>query len=175
MADITLDHMTFTGGGQTYNIPLKPPMVSYREARERVVAMDRDCVEALGISDVTIKEYIPPTGLYAIEFLIIVATFLGYSQRWWFGKGQIVEAYLGSAFAQFSWNVQRYLFSGMLAIHAGEMAWFIRSRLRRHSVSPRSLIWWQWAGSTFIEGVFAIGRFNSLVVRKQEAKEKQKH
>jgi len=175
MTDVDLDAMTFTCNGKNYNIPFDPPMKSYREARERAVEMDKQSLAGLKKSDITVKEFVPPTGLYAIPFLIIAATFLGYSQRWWFAKGAIVERLLGQGFAKFSWTVQPWLISFMLCLHTAEAIYLARNQLRRHSLNPRTLPWWQWVGTTFIEGQFAFKRFKDLVARKREAKEKQKH
>ena len=175
MANINLDEMTFACGKQTYQIPLKPPMSSFREARERAVQMEKESLQGLGKSDITVNEFVPPTGIYALEFAIVAATFLAYSQRWWFAKGQIVEHLLGAGFAKFSWTIQPYLITFMVGLHAAELVYFIRSHLYRHSVNVRSHIWWQWVGFTFVEGQFAFKRFNDLVRRRQQEKAKQKH
>lgn len=175
MEDIDLNGMAFVCGGKTYRLPFDPPMSTYREARERVVEMDKQCLQALGKSDITIKEFVPPTSLYLVEFMVIMATFIAYSQRWWFTKGAVVERILGHAFARFSWTIQPWLITFVVGIHVVELAYFIRNHLRRHSVNIRTALWWKWVGTTFIEGQFAYKRFNDLVSRKQEEKVKQKH
>ncbi|KAK4548049.1 hypothetical protein LTR36_010769 [Oleoguttula mirabilis] len=175
VSGIDLNGMTLICRSKTYRIPFDPPMGSYREARERVVEMDKEALAGLGQSDITVKEFLPPTGLYALEFAIILATFLGYSQRWWFAKGQVVEQYLGSGFASFSWAIQPYLITFMLVLHAAEMAYFMQNKLKKHAVNPRTSLFWIWSATTFIEGVFAFRRFNGLVQKKREEKAKQKH
>ena len=175
MTDVDLNGMTFSCGSKTYRIPFEPPMSSYREARERAVAMDKESIEGLDKSDITVKEFVPPYGFYALDFLIVTAAFLAYSQRWWFERGQVVEQYLGSGFAKFSWTIQPWLISGMLLIHGSEAVYMARNHLQRHSVNMRTLLWWQWTLVTFVEGFFAFRRFSDLVIRKREEKEKQKH
>ncbi|KAI7529466.1 hypothetical protein KC331_g15208 [Hortaea werneckii] len=177
MTDIDLRSMTFScgGGRKTYSITLNPPMTSYRDARERAVQLDQQALAGLGRSDITVKEFVPPTGWYAVEFAIISATFLAYSQRWWFAQDAIVHQFLGSGFAAFSWAIQPYLFLGMVGIHSAEMAYFVHYRLQKHSINPRSFLFWQWMSTTFIEGMFSFRRFDALVARKREEKEKQKH
>jgi hypothetical protein len=172
MTDIDLSGLTLSCQGRTHRIPFEPPLKSYREARERVVQLDKECCQRLGRSDVTVKEYRVPEGLDAIPFFVVSATFLAYSQRWWFEKGQVVEAVLGAAFARFSWNIQPWLLWIMVAIHGAEMFYFAYAKLRKHSVSPRSRVWWLWTGSVFIEGVFAMKRFDAMV---KSQREKQKH
>lgn len=147
-------------------------MTSYREARERVVELDKECRGALNQSDVTVQHYVPPTGLYAIEFIVISATFLGYSQRWWFAPGGPVEQYLGRGFANFSWTIQPWLLSGLFLIHGAEMIYFAAKKLPKHSVNVRSRLWWLWTASSFIEGQFAYKRFDQHVSNQRE---KQKH
>lgn len=170
-----LNGMIFSCWSKTYQVPFEPPMSSYREARERAVAMDKESLEGLDRSDVTVKEVVHPHGFYAPAFLIIAATFVAYSQRWWFGPGQIVEQYLGASFAKFCWAIQPWLISGMMLIHGSEAVFLARSYLRKHSVNVRSWVWWQWMFFGFIEGQLAFWRFHDLVRRKRAEKEKQKH
>jgi hypothetical protein len=172
-----LTGMDFIAGSSNkhYRIPFDPPLESYREARERVVAMDKTCVAALGRSDITINEFIWPKGLYALELAVVAATFVGFSQRWWFASGGIVETILGSGFARFAWGIQPWLLGGLFVIHGAELAWFVPARLRRHSVDVRSGVFWLWVGAEFLGGVFCSMRFDGLVERKRVAKEKQQH
>ena len=174
---VDLTKMTFEAAGKTYSIPFEPPLSSYRETRERVVEMDKQCLEALNKSDITIKEFVPPTtsAFNAVEFLVVAATFVAYSQRWWFARGGIVERVLGTSFARFCWIIQPWLITFMLALHGAEAIHFARSRLRRHSVNPRTLLYWKWVMTTFIEGIFAFRRFDRHVLVKRQEKEKQKH
>lgn len=175
MTHVDLNGITFACGNKTYRIPFEPPLSSYRETRERVVAMDKESLDGLDKSDITIKEVVPPHGFYALDFLVVAATFVAYSQRWWFGHGQIVERYLGSSFAKFCWVIQPWLISAMLLIHGAEAVWLARSYLSKHSVNIRSAVWWQWVFFGFMEGQFAFWRFHDLVRRKRAEKEKQKH
>ena len=177
MTNVDLNGMTFAAGGKTYQIPFNPPLSSYRETRERVVEMDKECLQALDKSDITIMEFIPATvtAFSAITFLVIAATFLGYSQRWWFAKGAIVERLLGSNFAKFSWTIQPWLITFMVSLHGAEVVYFARNQLWKHSVNMRTSLWWKWAATTFIEGQFAFKRFNDHVEKKRLEKEKQKH
>ena len=175
MVDINLNEMALVCNDKIYRIPFEPPMESLREARERVVEMDKECRDALGKSDITVKEFAPPTGIYALEFAIVAATFLSYSRRYWFEKGQVVERLLGPAFARFSWTIQPWLIVFMVGLHTAEVIYFIRNHLREHSVNIRSLLWWKWVATTFVEGQFAFKRWRDLVRRKRQEKEKQKH
>ncbi|KAK4635795.1 hypothetical protein CLAFUW4_01558 [Fulvia fulva] len=172
MTDITLSSMTLSCHGRDYRVPFEPAMTSYREARERVVELDKECRKALGHSDVTVKQYIPPnTPMYMTEIAIISATFLAYSQRWWFAAGGPV-GHIWPAFARFSWAIQPWVIGLMVLIHGTEAVHFASSRLLHHSVNPRSRVFWLWAASFFIEGVFALRRFDEHV---KTLRLKQKH
>ncbi|EMC95393.1 hypothetical protein BAUCODRAFT_539281 [Baudoinia panamericana UAMH 10762] len=175
MSGVDLSGMTFVCRGHTYRIPFQPPLASYKDARERVVQMDKDALRGLGRSDVAIKEFLPPTGFYLVNFIAVSATMVAYSQRWWFAKGHIVERIIGSGFARFSWTIQPYLIGAMLAIHLTEMLYFMTFTLPKHSVNPRTSTFWKWAAVVFVEGVGAQTRFANLVKVKQEAKAKQQH
>lgn len=175
MTAVELTGMTFTAGGKTHQIPFEPPLESYRDARERVVAMDKECLAGLGRSDVTINEYVQPTGLYAVMLVVCAATFSSFGQRWWFEPGQVVEKILGQTFANFAWTIQPWLIGGMFAIHLVELVWFVPARLKKHSVNVRTKEFWLWSISMFIAGVFCLGRFDELVEKKRAAKAKQQH
>ncbi|KAM0695333.1 hypothetical protein Q7P36_005692 [Cladosporium allicinum] len=129
-----LTGMDFIAGSSNkhYRIPFDPPLESYREARERVVAMDKTCVAALNRSDITINEFLWPKGLYAFELAVVAATFVGFSQRWWFASGEIVEAVLGSGFARFGLGIQPWLLGGLFVIHGAELAWRLWNGIRDH-------------------------------------------
>lgn len=175
VSDIDLSGLTLVCGNQTHRVPFDPPMASYRDARARVVEMDQACVTALGRSDISIAEFLPPTGVAAVPFAVCLATMLGYSQRWWFGRGEVVERVLGAGFARFGWTIQPWLIGFMVVVHGFEALYATTGKLSRHSVSPRSWPYWLWAADVFVEGVFAMKRFDKLVAQKREAKEKQKH
>lgn len=151
LEDITLEKMTFRCNGSSFEIPFKPLMQSYRDARERVVEMDKECLSALDKSEITVKEYIPPTGFHALGSLAVIATLIGFSTRIWFAPGGQVDR-ISPGFASFCFTVQPVLITLGLAIHSAEMIYMIRGRLRRHSVNVRTSLWWKWALGTFIEG-----------------------
>lgn len=175
MTGIDLEGMDFQAGGKPYRISLGIPLESYRDARERVVELDKACLRALNRSDVVVKEFIWPTGRYALEFAVCAATFIGYSQRWWFVPGQVVERYLGAGFANFSWTIQPWLIGGMIVIHGAELAWFIPSRLTKHNVHPWTSLFWMWCFAQFVAGIGCSTRFDKMVYWKREEKAKRQH
>nr|OQO28889.1 hypothetical protein B0A51_03216 [Rachicladosporium sp. CCFEE 5018] len=172
---VDLNGMTLTASGKTHRIPFDPPLKSYSEARERVVSIDQDCLRGLGRSDITINEFIWPTGRYGVEFAVILGIFAAYSQRWWFAPGSIVERSLGVGLAKFSYRIQPWLFGGLLVVHAAELAYFVPARLRKHSVNPRTGLFWLWCAAQAIMGIGCSKRFDALVEKKRVAKGKQQH
>lgn len=176
MSSLDLNGMTLSCQGKDYRIPFNPPMSSYRDARERAVRMDKEALEGLGRSDITITEFIPATApRWAIAFWTISFIFVAYSQRWWFAQGQFVEQFLGSGFAKLSWYTQPYVISFMLFMHTWESIYFAYSRLLKHSINPRTSLFWKWWATGWIEGFNVFLRFDQLVKRKREAKAKQQH
>jgi hypothetical protein len=160
ITDVSLEHIAFECAGMKYRTALEPPMASFREARERLVQMDKECLKALGRSDITIKEYLAPTGLYLVLFLIVSTTLVAFRTRRNFEAGSVISAVVPASFAQFCWTIQPFIWYGMLAIHGVETWHMARGRLRKHNVNVRSRVWWLWIATTFIEGV---GAYNRLV------------
>lgn len=179
MTDIDLEHIKVQASGKTYSIPFHPPMQSFNEARHRLVEMDRVAALYLKKSDITVKRFVPPYGVYAIGFILTVGGLAAFSQRWWFEPGGLVEQLLGPQYgpqlAAIGHRIQPRLFYGILAVHAAEVVYFTRYTLTEHSVSIRAPQFWLWALSVFIEGIGAQSRFKKTVELARIEKEKQRH
>ncbi|QIW97759.1 hypothetical protein AMS68_003277 [Peltaster fructicola] len=179
MTDIELDNLKVRASGQTYTIPFHPPMNSFSEARHRLVDMDKLAALHLRKSDVTIKRFVPPYGLYAIGFVLTVGGFAVLSQRHLFEAGGVVEQLAGPQFgprlAALLHHAQPRIFYGLIAVHIAEMFYFIRYKLVEHSVSIRAPQFWLWAISVLIEGIGAQARFKRTVELARIEKEKQRH
>ncbi|KAG9887851.1 hypothetical protein KCV05_g11370, partial [Aureobasidium melanogenum] len=175
ISDVSLEYIAFECAGMKYRTPLDPPMSSFREARERLVQMDKECIEALDRSDITIKEFIAPTGLYLVLFVIVSTTLVAFRTRTNFESGSFISAMVPKSFARFCWTIQPFIWYGMLAIHGAETWYMARGRLRKHNINIRSRVWWLWTATTFIEGVGAYNRFDNMVHKKRAEKDKQKH
>ena len=173
MTDIDLEGFTIRCGGQIYRIPFDPPMDTLKDARPRLVEIDRLSTWYLRRSPTTVKEYVAPYGLYAVNFLVISAYWIVFSRRSWFEPGRIVEQTVGPQLANLAWSIQPRAFWGLLAVHASEVLYFWRYKLRKHSVSARSARFWLWTFSVLIEGIFAQKRFKELIAKKEAAKKQQ--
>jgi hypothetical protein len=68
------------------------------------------------------------------------------------------------------WSIQPYLFWILLGVHALESVVLAQTKLKKHSVNPRSAVYWQWIISNTIEGFPCGLRFGRLV-KKLEAKQ----
>ncbi|OCL13978.1 putative integral membrane protein [Glonium stellatum] len=176
--DMTLDSITVRSSGKRYLIPLEPPMDSWRDARERLVRMDKDAIEALGRSDITVKEYKRPEGFLGVVFVTCAATFVAFCRKANFLPGSFLyEVVLKHVpwFASFCAKIQPVLFYTMVAIHVGEVIKMVNTRLRKHSVPVACRLWWMWVLSAFIEGFGAFKRFDAIVKAKTAEKETKKH
>lgn len=140
ISGISLEELVFSCGNETYKTAISPPMTSYREARERVVQMDKECIAGLRRSDITVAEYIQPHGLYLALFLIVSATFVSFSRRATFEPDGFVATYVHHGFARFCWKIQPWVLYPMLMIHIAETVHMATGRLRSHSVNMRNKV-----------------------------------
>jgi len=176
--DISLHNLTLLCSGTVYETPFEPPMTSYREARERLVEMDKDCVTALKRSDVTVKEFIPPwkTTASSINFPLCLATFLAFSFRSNFDAGTgLFTPLIPEGFRAFCWAIQPWLLTFLQVVHTIEALQMARSRLAKHNVNIRNPIFWLWTASTFVEGITCFKRFDGMIAKKEGEKASQKH
>lgn len=144
--------------------------------------MDKECLEKLGRSDVTLKHYIPPQGfhfLLGVLTCLTLATINPLTRPYWqphhysliFGSLPV----LVPGFARFVYAVEPYVFWGMVLVHGGEAVYLDRSRLRRHSVPVGSGLWWKWMAGCFCEGFGNFVRIDKWVAMERKRKEKQVH
>ena len=59
---INLEHMIIESSFGRCLVPFNPPLESYSEARERVVAMHQECLRGLDVDEVVIDRYSLPSG-----------------------------------------------------------------------------------------------------------------
>ncbi|QDS73900.1 hypothetical protein FKW77_007235 [Venturia effusa] len=167
VVDISLDKLVLSASNRTISIPLDPPMKSLSEARERVVKMDQDCIEALGRDSITIKEYCAPKGFEAVVFATCVSTFIVLSRR----EYVAFVFYMVPGFAAFVLKIRLLVLFPMIAIHAFEASLMAR-KLQRHSVPLFSKLWWAWTASCFIEGYGSFRRTSVIVNEKKQKQQK---
>lgn len=179
LADITLNSLTIISSNRSRHvIPLEPPMKSWSEARERMVAMDQVALRGLGRSDITVKKYKRPKGFLAVVFVAAGCTIVCFSRRSNFLPGsRLYDSVLRHvpSFARFCYDIQPFLLYPVLAIHVSEAVWMETTRLEKHNVPRFSKLWWKWVLSTFVEGVGAFIRLDMIVKEETEKKEKTKH
>ena len=180
MTDITVDDMKFDCGGEQLVIPFDPPMKSLREARERVVQLDKDALQLLGRSDITITQYIPPYAyhvLHILHFTLCSLLFVILSRpshfrpgSWLYDNVLVQVPRLNSLLSV----TQPYVIAIMVVAHTVETALLAR-KLGRHGVTPLQGVWWAWVGSCCIEGGTSFQRMNWLIEEKKREKEAKKH
>ncbi|KAF2236615.1 hypothetical protein EV356DRAFT_574895 [Viridothelium virens] len=176
--EITLSQLDIDASGKTHQVPLNPPLGSFRDARERMVKMDQDSLKGLSRSDIKVTEYQQPKGFDLVVFSAVVLTLLAYCKRSNFLPGSWLYDNLLSnipGFARFSFVIQPLVFYGIIVIHSIETAFMVSSRLNKHSVPIYGGLWWKWTLTTFIDGICSFRRFAAIVERKKREKEKQRH
>lgn len=179
MTDIDLSAMKFSCGGQTTTIPFNPPMKSLREARERLVQMDKDTLQILDRSDITVTRYIAPYAKlgHLFNFGQCLLVFLLLPRGANFRPGSLLYNNLlvmAPAFASFVLQVRWIVLPVMLAIHVFEST-IMAKKVKRHGLSPADALWWAWVGSSFVEGITSFWRLDGLIAEKQREKDAKKH
>jgi len=167
-------------GAHTYHIPLDPPLTSWAQARERLVAMDNSCLEKLHRSPFTLGHYIPPRGFHALLMVLTTLTFTTFFSRTLLAPNA-PSALFGplpvlfpSVFGWF-WTIQPWVFWPMLVAHLGEAVYLDRSRLRRHGVPRGGKLWWKWVVGTVFEGFGNFVRIDAWAAEMQRKKDAKAH
>lgn len=180
LSSLTLSTSANTSGSSSYTIPLDPPLKSWSEARERLVSMDKLCLEKLDRSPITLTTYIPPRGFHLLLGVLTIATLITFSSPTHLIPHQHsrlfgpLPIYMPGWFS-FLHFMQKPVLYFMIIVHGGESYWMARTRLRRHSVPVGSALWWKWVVGTFLEGFGNFERVDGWVGRERERREKAKH
>lgn len=131
-------------------------MKNYREARERLVEMDKACREALGVSDIAVRRWLAPKGLTLGVWCMTAVIIVVFSRR---ANLETSLAYmLPEWFRAFCWRAQPFVFWFIALAHSLEMVVMARGRLVKHSVNARSIVYWQWLGDVAVVGFGAFLR-----------------
>jgi hypothetical protein len=178
LEDVRLTDMVISAQGSRYTIPFDPPLTSLSETRARVVAMHKEALKRLNLSDIKITRYSPPKGSQWIGFTLCLAILVGYCRRGNFEPGSLVYEGLGLAkypgFTEFSHKWQPWIWGPLAVAHGFEAVVLLGyMRLRKYGVRAFSGLWWVWMALGFVEGFPAWMRFDGLV-RRAEAEEKEK-
>lgn len=181
LVDVSLSGMSITtagSDGEIYPIPFEPPLSSLAEVRARVVAMDVEARDALGISDIYLTVYTPPRGFDIFVFAGVAVYFLCYFTLPWNLPGTPLWSFLTAVWPggplRFRELVEK-IFWPVVVIHLIEALWVHRSRLAPHGVDPGSRLWWQWVLSTFFEGACTFWRIDALLEAKRKEKAAASH
>lgn len=173
LEDLRLEDMVISAQGTRYTIPFDPPLNSYSDLRPRVVAMHKEALSRLSLSDTKITTYAPPKGGQCVGFTLCLAVLTFYAHRGNFAPGSLVYEGLGLSrfpgFAEFSYKWQPWIW-GPLAVAHGLEAVFLLGwlRLSKHGVKAFSGLWWTWMVLGFVEGFPAWMRFDRLVKEAEE-------
>ncbi|KAB8345974.1 hypothetical protein FH972_023026 [Carpinus fangiana] len=176
--------------GNTYTIPLDPPLASWSKARPRVVSMDITCIASLNRSPITLKHYIRPGPVHATVLVACVFTIFLFHRR----SALLPVLPLASTSSSydallpwprlatqnpelFTWfhKIQPWVFYPLLAAHALESTILGGIVLRRHSVAVGSSLWWTWVASCFLEGFGTFARIKHWAEAEKVKREKSSH
>ncbi|KAH7398859.1 hypothetical protein DE146DRAFT_509991 [Phaeosphaeria sp. MPI-PUGE-AT-0046c] len=181
MIDINLNEMKFTCNNRQHTITFDPPLNSLREARERVVQLDKDALQILGRSDIAVNRYIPPTTnpahLMNFSACLLSYLFLPIPAIW--QPGSILYdtllhhvPWFASFVAQVGWWIVVVF---MIPLHTAEAGFMARRLRTKHGLTPLDGMWWAWTVSCFVEGITSKWRLDGLVDAKRREKDAKKH
>ncbi|KAJ5183334.1 hypothetical protein N7492_000950 [Penicillium capsulatum] len=174
LEDLELSHLIVSANGTRYSIPIDPPMKDFNEARGRLVALRKDSLQRLGRSDITITEYRAPRGPQKVIFGLCVFLYITCFRRSNLLPGSFVYENMGYKlvpdFAHFVYNIQPWLFPGVIVCHILEATGLAIWRLKPHGVPALSGLWWAWIGSCLLEGFGTWARTKDIIT---EARAKQ--
>jgi hypothetical protein len=177
LQDISLSDLLITAKGTRYSVPINPPMTSFAEARARVVAMHKDSLQRLGLSDITIREYRPPHGLQIVSLALVVATLVVFGRRSNFLPGNMFYEAVGldryPVFTRFCYDVAPVVVGLLLGAHLVEVTLLAVKRLRPHGVRVGSGLWVAWIVSNFVEGFPVWRRFDEMVREERMKRERR--
>ncbi|KAI9158344.1 hypothetical protein HJFPF1_06338 [Paramyrothecium foliicola] len=178
LTDMSLTSLAIRARGGDYSIPLSPPMDSLEDARERLVAMDVEARTALGISDVVVDEWVPPTGLAATTLAFLIFYFGCYFTLPWTGPGttawKVIDPIFPGGAATFRW-IAKTIFWPVILIHLVEAIIFARTRMNKYSVPRWSRVWWLWVVNCAFVGFPTFLGIDELAARKKAEKAGKSH
>ncbi|KAI2484340.1 HugZ heme iron utilization protein [Pyrenophora tritici-repentis] len=179
MIDIDLNQMVISSGdGQRSVITFDPPMQNLREARERVVQLDKDAQQILGRSDIPVTTFIPtyrhPTHLALFTTSLLCFLLLPRQANWQPGSllyDSVLHLVPGTAnfVAKFGWTVVFLMLAHVIE------AFIMVRKLARHGCTFLDAVWWKWVGTCLVEGFTSFRRLDALVEEKKREKEAKKH
>ena len=160
--DVDISKMTIYAGNRPYYVYFIPPLADLKEARERLVQMDKESLKRLNRSSVTLKAYLPPKKpFHVFMFGMLLGFYMLYSRKDNLYPGstpyELIFKHLPK-FTDFAIWARPFVFYPVLGIHIVEVV-FMTFKLEKHSMPLFSKAWWAWIASTFIEGVGAFQRY----------------
>ena len=161
-------------------VPFTPPLKSLADSRPRLIAMHNECLAGLGMSDVVLDTWTPPTKpLHLFFFVSCLLIFTCFPRRANFlpdsasgGGGIVYGIYsvggLVPGLAGLCYVIQPWFLPMMVGIHGTESVVMARGRLRKYNVRAGSGVWWAWMVDTFVEGFGCFERIDGIVKGKEE-------
>ncbi|KAL4886754.1 hypothetical protein BJY04DRAFT_76959 [Aspergillus karnatakaensis] len=173
LEDLRLTDMVISAQGTRYTIPFDPPLTSFTETRPRVVAMHKESLSRLNLSDTVLTEYLPPKPTEYIPFALCLAVLVGYARPQNFQPGSLLYETAGldryPGFTGFSAKWGSTIWWVLFVIHGFEALYLLGwLRLRKHQVKAFSGLWWTWIVLGWVEGFPAWKRIDAFVKSKEE-------
>jgi hypothetical protein len=184
LSEVSLERMLIhSSDGHQHVVRFEPSLASWSEIRPRLVAMDGEAREALGLASggldgVVVSEYVAPRGIEAFVLSSVVFYFACYAGLPLVVPGSLpwraLEAVFPGGPTTFR-SIVRAIFWGVVSIHSAEAILFDRTRLAPYGVPRGSRLWWMWVCTCWVEGFTCWKRIDRLIASKKARKEEKKH
>ena len=155
-----MSHLILTSSFGRTLIPFDPPLNSFSEARERLVAMHELCLKELDVEGVMLERYVPPNQWWQwCMFALTMWTFTTLPFRASLlpeSRSLINKAWsLGGTapwLARLAYQMSPLTLAFMIVVHGWECYVMGFRRLRRYEVEVFSWVWWCWVLDVWCEG-----------------------
>lgn len=182
LLDVSHQSMSIrSADGAKHNVKFSPPLQEWAEIRPRLLEMDETAREKLGLSDVYVTDFLPPSGFFTLLlcFLVLLTCSLTAMLPWvtpgsaaW---GTLVRWGGGEMAPIVARRVVLGAFLFALTVHVVEAVLFEKKRMQRHGVERWSGLWWKWMGCVMLEGATAWQRVDVVIERTRAKKEAKSH
>ena len=178
LKDISLSSLTvqssptLLSSPQVHIVSLSPPMSSLSEARLRLVELDAEATEKMGLEKDTVTPFLPPSLLGTGLIVGVIAGMFLFTDGSYFAPDSLLARTLFAPAPRAAHICERrhwLIWSIMMSLHFFE-TWILLGRLRRWNVRLFSNIWWEWVICQFFEGIGCLRRFRGETERLKRAR-----
>ncbi|KAK5085405.1 hypothetical protein LTS08_003131 [Lithohypha guttulata] len=182
LEDITLDHIIISHPKGRNLVRIDPPMKHLGEARERLVAMHKECLQKLDMAEFKVDKFVLPNKpwQWALQIfsLMCFVLFTLYPAKAFLPEAGTLASKIYSVggivpgLARLTASIKDFVLIGMFAIHSAETGHMAQTRMKKYWVPAFSRTWWMWEAAVAVGGVAGMWRFDDMVKEMEEERRK---